>query len=662
LRPIRHFFPSHLRLLISIFACLIIFFTFLRLILLVIHMNELVNVPLLIILEALFIGIRFDATVSGYILLIPFIVLSMVYFLPWKKKWIAHGCIVYIIVLSEIALLITVVNISFFNHYHFPITLSIFDWSDQPFFVSRMLFYSWSYYPFLFLFCIVGVSFILLVIGLIKKINISKEIDFLRSFRLIVRTIIISICAFVLLLLAIRGRIAEKSPIRWGTAYFCQYPFPNQLALNPVFTFIQSWIERNETANQEITFLEDHQAIKNVRQYFHLSDTQSFDSPIARRIASIDSPTKQNVILVLMENMAAWKMHRYGNPDNLTPFLDSLAEQSIVFDQFYSSGIHTFNGIYSSLFGLPALLHRHPMKPTESIQSYTGIAHTLGKHGYQTAYFCTHDAEFDNMAGFLSNNGFQQIISEKDYPQNEIKSTLGVPDHILFDEALPRLHKLSANTRPFFAAFLTASDHIPHVIPEGIEFHPHATGMDKNIVEYADWSIGHFLKLAESEPWYENTIFIFIADHGSARDSQYGLTLSAHHSPCLIFFPRLNHRGKVYSILGTQLDIYPTIMGLLNISYINNTFGIDLLRETRPYVFFNSDETSGCLDETHLLVLNQDGQKSLFDYKHVDNIDQCSTQPILADSMSMYVRSMYQTAQWMIKHRKVGEPQEITSK
>jgi len=658
LQYIKNLFPSHLRLLLYIFAYLIAFFTFLRLILLLIHINELINVPLLVIFEALLIGIRFDASISGYIIIIPFLLLSLIHFLPWKLKWISLGSIIYINILSCIALIIAIVNIPFFGHYHFPITASIFDWSDQPIFITGMLFRTWSYYPFIILLLAICGCFILLVIRKYNSIEKSIESKTPRHFWSTITSIAIFIFSLALVILIMRGRISEKSPIRWGTAYFSQYPFPNQLALNPVFTFVQSWTERNELKNKELALIEYEQALKNVRHYFRLPEKQIYDSPIARKIIAQGHPSNQNVILVLMENMAAWKMRRYGNQDNLTPFLDSLAEQSIVFDQFYSSGIHTSNGIYSTLFGLPTLLQRHPMKPTESIQPYTGIAYTLKKDGYQTAYFCTHDAEFDNMAGFLSNNGFQQIVSEKDYPKEKIKSTLGVPDHVLFEEALPRLRQFSMKSKPFFAAFLTASDHIPHIIPDGIQFQPHSNEMNKKIVEYADWSIKHFLELAQKESWYNNTIFVFTADHGNARDSQYGMTLSFHHTPCIIFIPQSIQSKQKLNTLGTQLDIYPTIMGLLNVSYINNTFGRDILHEQYPFVFFNSDEKAGCLSDKFYLVLEQDGHESLFEYRQADNIDYRSTFLTTSDSMSTYLRSMYQTAQWMIKNRKVGEPKE----
>ena len=121
--------------------------------------------------------------------------------------------------------------------------------------------------------------------------------------------------------------------------------------------------------------------------------------------------------------MSAAKMSRNGNPNNLTPFMDSLAKNSLYFDNIYTTGKHTFNGIFSTLFSFPALYRQHPMKV---INNYDGIASVLSEKGYSTTYVTTHDSQFDNAEGFLRANKFQNIINESNYPSSEVKTTLGV--------------------------------------------------------------------------------------------------------------------------------------------------------------------------------------------------------------------------------------------
>jgi phosphoglycerol transferase MdoB-like AlkP superfamily enzyme len=650
----RSFIPQHIQVIATFFFVQLAIFSTIRLILVTINIKELLNDPVLVILESLWIGIRFDSVIGGYVLIFPFLVLFIAWFFPKRMPWLTQGVIAVTILLSGFSTLLCLINIPYFDHFHTPLTISLLDWMDQPWFIFRMVFSTVSFYPYILLFLLLIFGYVVLFQKLKREFTQQEAGDITNeTWKSVVRSILFSLCAFVLIVITMRGRIAEKSPIRWGTAYSSQYQLPNQLALNPVFTFMQSWIERSQS--QGLRLIEDEQAIRNVRHYLNISETKKYASPIARFVPAAGTQTHQNVVLVLMESMASWKMGTNGRPYSLTPFLDSLSLHATSLDQFYSDGTHTYNGIYSSLFGMPALLARHPMKLTESIQPFTGIAHTLGSNGYQTIYFCTHDAEFDNMAGFLSNNGFQQIVSEKDYPASEVKSTLGVPDHILFDEAIPRISKLAAERKPFFAAFLTASDHIPYVFPTDIDFHPRTSAPNTQIVEYADWSIRQFIKNASRQEWYHNTIFIFIADHGAATDSKFGLTLSAHSSPCIIFSPGSAQPGRSFHALATQLDIYPTIMGMLNISFVNNTLGIDIFQERRPFICFNSDEVTGCMDNEYYLVRRGDGQECLYHYRRSDPTDYRSQNSALADSMSIYMRSMYQTAQWIVQKRLAGE-------
>ena len=188
--------------------------------------------------------------------------------------------------------------------------------------------------------------------------------------------------------------------------------------------------------------------------------------------------------------MSAHKMGRYGHPLKLTPFLDSLAEVSHSFDSTYTAGIHTFNGLYSTLFSFPALMKQHPMNVV-NIPQYAGMANVLRAKGYQTIHFMTHDDQFDNVGGFFSSNGYETIISKKDYPTDQVKSTLGVPDHNMFEFALPLLNERHEKGRPFFASFMTTSDHVPYIIPEEVPYTFQDNPLPLKIIEYVDWSLSH---------------------------------------------------------------------------------------------------------------------------------------------------------------------------
>lgn len=472
--------------------------------------------------------------------------------------------------------------------------------------------------------------------------------------RTIGSSLLFSILAFLLLFIAIRGRVAEKSPIRWGTAFFSTHPFLNQLGLNPVYTFVRSWLDTFDEKNKSLRLINDDIAIKNVQHELGIS-TPRFDSPIARSVISQAPQNNLNIVLIIMEGISARRMKRNGDMTNVTPALDSLAEISLTFDNFYSAGIHTFNGVYSTLFGFSSLLHKHPMSSTESMQQFTGIASTLLKHNYQTLFFTTHDEQFDNMGGFLGMNGFQTIISQKDYPSEKVLSTLGVPDHFLFEYSLSYLKKNSLDDRPFLAVYLTGSNHGPYIIPDDIAFKPHSKKIEDQTLEYADWSLRYFFEKAKNESWYRNTIFVFVSDHGAFLSSKYPMDLSHNHIPFIIHSPANLVEKKMISNVGGQIDVFPTLMGLLGISFVNNTVGIDLLNENRQYIYFNDDNSIGCLDEKYFLVIPREGKETIFRYREEENAAESIEVTTKSVAMKSYVYSQLQTTQWLIAKRKVGE-------
>jgi phosphoglycerol transferase MdoB-like AlkP superfamily enzyme len=295
---------------------------------------------------------------------------------------------------------------------------------------------------------------------------------------------------------------------------------------------------------------------------------------------------------------------------------------------------------------------------TTTIRRFSGFSNILKE--YESVYFTTHDDQFDNAGGFLIANGFKYIISQKDYPSAMVLSTLGVPDHSMFEYSIQKLNELSRSGKPFFSVFMTASDHGPYIIPPDIDFKPKNNDKQKQIVEYADWSIKRFLQLASAQDWFRNTVFAFIADHGAYSPVTthtpvtYDMPLSYHHTPLIIYAPYIITQPRQFDCLGGQIDVFPTVMGILNFPYINNTFGIDLLREKRPYMYFSADDKIGCLDRDFFYVFRTNGIETLYKYRDSDTKNYIMQYKSAADSMKAYAFSMLQSAQWITENNKTG--------
>lgn len=641
----------HLGLLAKIYLTGLFFFTFYRLILLVREWALLSAIPDAgeLVFQALVMGLRFDTVISGYFLILPLVVFSVLAHFPHKplvSKWIR----IFLLIMYGCSFFIILADIPYFHHYFSRMTTAIFQWTDSPKFMVLMVLQDWSYYIYFALFF----GSIWLFSVLLNRYFRTYENRFfsfpktpkIHIFQALVGLIMVLVC-----ILGIRGRIAEKSPIRVGTAHFSNYAFPNQLGLNPVFTLMRSFLDDLKPENHEIHLAHPDSAIAFVRQEYHISDSFP-DFPLARMVKG--GPEKRyNIALVIMESMTAEKMTRFGNPDRLTPCLDSLYRNSIAFDRIYSAGIHTMNGIYSTLYSMPALLRQHPMNAVP-IPRMSGLSTILKTKGYSTTYFTTHDDQFDNVGGFLKLNDFETIVSQKDYPSEKVKSTLGVPDHDMFEFAIPQLNEKHKSGKPFFAAFMTASDHGPYVLPTGIPFKPRHKEIRKSIVEYADWSIHHFLELASNQPWFDNTLFVFIADHGQfIGTSSYDVPLSFTHVPFIIHSPK-NLKPAVLGGLGGQIDVGPTLLGILGMGCVNNSLGIDLLNETRPCMFFNFDDKIGVLDTAWFYIHRMNGRHGLYHYSNLDTKNHLQDEPVKARLLSKYGTNMMQAAQEVLKQKATG--------
>lgn len=556
-------------------------------------------------------------------------------------------------ILFGFAFMVCATDIPYFGFYFSHISAVVLTWADDAGFILKMILGDVRLWWVIIAFIIVITVYFLISLRIFRKTLIQRDFpDSKNKIRYVFRNIGISFLAFIILFIGIRGRIETKSPLRIGTAFFCNYSFANQLGLSPVYYFFHSVLFSMKSESRSIQLMDNQKAIENTRQYLNIKSDPKFQSPIARQISPDKPQHKANVVLIIMESMSSAFLSRYGNQENLTPNLDRFAREGYSFDNIYTSGIHTFNGIYSLFTSFPCIRKQNPLK-NMSMKKYSGITSVLRNHGYSTVFFTTHDDQFDNMGGFLKYNDFQRVVSLKDYPGQKSNGTWGVPDDFMFNFSIPIIDDLAGKGNPFFVSFATTSNHLPYLIPE--YFKSEKKEIEKKAVQYADWSIGKFIQAVSTKNWFKNTLFVFIADHGMMIDPQYDIPLNYHRSPLIIYSPSLLSESRVINGFGGQMDVFPTIMGLLNLPYINNTLGIDLLKEKRPYIYFSSDDVYGVIDQQFFLIVHDGGSSRLYQYKDGNTTDYLPQNKLKAKEMRNYAESMFQVTQWIIDNRKYGE-------
>ncbi len=585
-------------------------------------------------LEPMRIGLQFDAVIMAYILLLPFLLLSIMHFARKNIKAMSGFLVAYFTIVLPLLLFIILEDIPYFNFFRNRLTESAFQWLNTPGIVIKMILGSATNTIFLLVAIVSVFGLGWFTYKKCKTLLLSHhwvEPSFAGT---LPRQLLLFFLAFILCFIGLRGKIAR--PIRQGDAFFGNDPLMNQMGLNPAYTLIKSYTDKVNIMNNE-------QALLNTIKLLSIKNTNPQISPIYREVIGSNQKPKYNIVLVLMESMSGNYMGTFGNKLNLTPNLDSLTQCSWFFKQGYSAGIHTNNGIFSSLYSFPALKRTRPMAAIPT-REYSGLPYALKKLGYQNLFFSSHDENFDNLSTFIPVNHFHKLYSAKDYPSEKLIGTFGVPDDYLFEFATAELGKQKS---PFFATILTTSNHDPYDIPE--YFKSNQTEIDLKAVNYADWSIGEFLKKAHKETWFNNTLFIFVSDHGLVvGDNPYDLPLSYHHIPFIIHAPTILSEPKVLNQYIGQIDLFPTLMGMLDFSYENNTLGVDVLKQPRPYAYFSADNKIGCLNNDWLYVYRFDGGgESLYHYSNNDLKDYINESIAIKDSLKTYALSQIQTAEYL---------------
>lgn len=583
-------FHFSLRLLVTDYFLGLAAFTILRILFLIFNHDAAALVSANWLALSILRGIQFDSVCCGIILVLPWLLTfcGLLYEKQAKKFHVA--AFVSTNIFFMIAFFAAFADMPLFMQFGKRLSVASLLWSSSPGFILKIIFSNRIHILLIMQF----ISFSFLFYRVRKEIVKRKMADPLvpdsKS-----RNIIAALLCAGLLLLAIRGRISLKSPIRWGTAYFCTNSFANQTVLNPFYTFVTSVYHPSKHSLQEYKTMKNENAEKIYFENSGKGADTIFPGNIAPRYI------KRNVIIVVMESMAGWKTGLYPTGLKWTPCLDSLAQTGIFFSDFYSDGIHTFNGLYSTLTGSQCLPSIQPLSDMNLDSDPVTLAELLKIQNYSTVFFTTHDAEFDNMNGFMRGNGFDEVLGEHDYDFSTGMNPMGVPDHILFNEARKKITQLSTSGKPFFATLLTGSDHEPFKVPENVAYGARGENARENATVYADWSIGKFMRDCKKESWYANTIFVFVADHGGVLPGhESDMYLAFHHIPCIILGPEIS--PQVNAALGAQEDLLPTLMDLLTFSYKNSFMGIDLLSQKRKRLYFTYDEEVCSLDSGSFYV------------------------------------------------------------
>lgn len=596
-------------------------------------------------------GVWFDNVIACYIIVLPLVVMWIASLCNYTAKWLYNFTWVWFVALYAVAFGVTAANIPYFGYFFKTINSSIFNWFGYAGTTAGMIFGESSYYFPMFL----GVMAIVLFAVVARyfaniSYRLARQVRVPYTMKEFFSVLVLGAALVGLSVFGIRGRTGYN-PIKVSQAYYCQDPFLNQIGVNPVFNLLTSYLDDQRKENRQLELMPADKALARAQELLGREGIEGI-SPLARVVAGDSAaPHKgKNVVFIFMESMSASLMGAYGNKDGLTPFLDSLYKESLVFNNIWSAGIHTNHGMYSTLYSFPTIMKRNAMKGSV-IPRYSGFPTVLKENGYTNLFFMTHESQYDNMNAFFRTNGFDEIYAEEDYPKEKIANHFGVQDDYLYEYALPILDERGASGNPFFAVLLSISNHPPYIIPD--KFIPRSAKIEQQIVEYADWAIKGFMEEAGKREWYSNTVFVLMGDHGKLVGTpETEMPQSYNHVPLMVFGEGIEP-GQV-DLYGGQIDVAPTLLGMMGIGYTQNNYGIDLLKEQRPCIFYGADNLIAARSAGHLYIYSPEtGQE--FRYK----VEEGKVAPAEDNDeyrmLKEYCFAMLQSAEYMVREGNITD-------
>ncbi len=382
--------------------------------------------------------------------------------------------------------------------------------------------------------------------------------------------------------------------------------YVNELAGNGIYQFFNAFRSSHLDYAKFYRTLPDDQAFRLVREGLKTPDaTYLSDDPkdLTRAIRRVGPEQHLNVVLISVESLSGDYLGTFGSKENITPYLDSLVSQSLFFDNLYANGTRTVRGLEALSLSVPptpgdSLLKEH------NNENLFSLADIFNDRGYQSDFVYGGYGEFDNMNYFFSHNGYR-TVDRRDIPKGATihsENVWGVADEDLYTLALKQMDDAQAAGKPFFLHIMTTSNHRPYTFPAGRVSQANQTR--PGAVAYTDWAIGDFIKRAREKSYFDNTVFVITADHCASSAGKTSVPVNRYHIPLWIYAPALIKPQRVERLMG-QVDIAPTLLGLLNFSYRSRFFGYDLfqLEPGRERAFPATYEKLGYLHNDVLTVL-----------------------------------------------------------
>ncbi|MET1055585.1 MAG: LTA synthase family protein [Pedobacter sp.] len=587
--------------------------------------NFLKDIPHAAVLEIVAVswhGIRLDLAAAAYMISLPLLYFIISYLISGRKKemhWLRKLNKAYIILFSIIA----VINLNIYREWGSKINAKAVGFAFSS---PNEALASSASSP---IFFSLGILAILIASGFVlSKWIIPQELT-LRRISLWVK---IPFCVLLagLTFLMIRGGWGV-SPNNQSMAYYSDQQMLNHAAVNTEWNLIADLLKSRHTERNPYNYVSEKDAELMVKELYAVKKDTTLQILKAKR---------PNVVVVIMESFTADLTKTLGNENGITPKFDSLARQGVLFSRIYSTGNRTDKGIVGTLAGYPSLAAESIVKFPEKMERISALSRELLRNGYQTSFFYGGQSEFDNYKAFVLSHGYQLLVDKSKFSSKDMNSKWGAYDGTVFNAHLRHLNQAR---QPFFSTQMTLTNHEPFEVPGNYKFgNSDNVHKFKSTAFYTDSCLNDFLARAKKQPWYANTLFIFVADHGHIMPKGRNEVFipQRYHIPLLFFGDVIKdeYRGKIMSGVGSQIDVPSTLLHQLGISSRGFKWSKNLLNPgTRSFAFFSWDNGMGFIDNKQCVTFDNVGKMVLYN-DHPQ--DARNTKQLLKNAQS-YMQSAY---------------------
>jgi len=602
----------------------LLFFLLDRLIFLAVNFTDLKSAPILEVLAATYHGLRLDLSMTAYIAVIPLLFYTG-YILVVKKNKIPFGWLaIYNTVLIVLFSIIGMANINIYREWGSKINAKALGFAVSS---PNEALASSASSPVLLSLAIL----ILLMVGgyFLSKWLVKKDTGVPSANMAMKLVFSFFLLAFTFLL--IRGGWGV-SPNNQSMAYYSDVQTLNHAAVNTEWNLISSILAEKHVNKNPNLYYPAQVSAEIVRDLYAVEKDSTLQLLKTKR---------PNVVVIIMESFTADLTKTLGNEDGITPKFDSLINHGVLFSQIYSTGNRTDKGIIGTLAGFPSLASGSIMKWPDKLEKIPSISQSLFKIGYRTSFFYGGQSEFENYKAFIVSHDYQLLVDKSSFASKDMNSKWGAYDGTVFNR---QLQTLNQEKEPFFSTQMTLTNHEPFEVPGNYKF-----GTKDNIQRfkstayYTDSCLNDFLNKAKRKPWYKNTLFIFVADHGHIYPKGRGEVYipQRYHIPLLFFGDVIKeeYRGKKFDQVGSQVDIASTLLHQLDLDSKSFQWSKNLLNPyTKPFAFFSWDNGMGFIDNKQCVTFDNVGKLVLYN----DNPKDVTHTETLTKNGKAYLQTIYQ--------------------